>query len=118
MKNPFKKLLSNVKVSSRYGAKGGSHSKHTGHEMSVTYKDLESLWNKQNGKCYWIGTDLSLDDLYIPHSPFAVSVDRLDSSKGYHIDNVVLTTRFFNRGRGSYNNNDLIPRLNKILNIN
>ena len=49
---------------------------------------------------------MSLEDLFIPHSPFSVSVDRLNSDRGYHRNNIVLTTRFANRGRGSYDDSN------------
>ena len=58
---------------------------------------------------------MSLEDLEIKNSPFAVSVERLDSSKGYLKDNVVLASRFANRGRGAYDDDDFRPRLNKLL---
>ena len=53
--------------------------------------------------------------MFISNSPFAVSVERLDSNRGYHKDNIVLTTRFANRGRGKYDNNDFKKRLDNLL---
>ncbi len=69
----------------------------------------------QRGKCYWLGFTMSLDDLYIPHSPFAVSVDRLDSSGDYTPDNIVLTLRFSNKGRGSYDDLGFKRRMRKLI---
>jgi hypothetical protein len=58
---------------------------------------------------------MSLEDLYIKNSPFAPSVERLDSSIGYVKGNVVLASRFANRGRGAYDNEDFKERLDSLL---
>jgi len=125
----WKKLWSNVMMSSVSGAagmriennpklsgrrrKGNQSTKR--HEITITIDDLKEIWKNQKAKCYWLGIDMSLEDLLISHSPFAPSVDRLDSKKGYHIDNIVLTTRFANRGRGAYDRKDFESRLNNLL---
>lgn len=57
---------------------------------------LEKLREKQNGMCYWLNIPIDFtmkDKLRKP------SLDRLDNSIGYRIDNVVLTTVFANMGR-------------------
>jgi hypothetical protein len=87
------------------------------HEVSITLDDLKEQWNKQNGKCYWLGIDMSLEDLMISRSPFAPSVDRLDSSGHYTKDNIVLTSRFANLGRGAYAGEDFKERLDKLLSV-
>ena len=57
-------------------------------EFSITESDILSLYDKQNGLCAYTGLQLSLDcsefDLQ------SASIDRVDSSKGYILDNVVL----------------------------
>ncbi len=58
---------------------------------------------------------MSLEDLFVPRSPFAVSVDRVDSSGGYTPDNIVLTTRFSNVGRGSYDDPGFKRRMRKLI---
>ena len=129
MRNCWKILIKNVQMSSEYGAAGArtdnnpklsgrilnSNQSTKRHSITITIQDLKELWRLQNGKCYWLGIDMSLSDLTIPHSPFAVSVDRLDSNLGYHKNNIVLTTRFANKGRGSYDNNDFKKRLEDLL---
>ena len=125
----WKHLMKNIEMSAEYGAagarellnpklsgrirKGNQSTKR--HEITITIDDLKELWRIQKGKCYWLGIDMSLEDLFIPYSPFAVSVDRLDSEKGYHKGNIVLTTRFANRGRGKYDDDDFVERLNILL---
>ena len=57
---------------------------------------LENLKEKQNGMCYWLNIpiDFTMEDRL--RKP---SLDRLDNSIGYRVDNVVLTTVFANTGR-------------------
>lgn len=85
------------------------------HEITITKNDIKDMWEKQNGRCFWTNCEMSLEDLFVSHSPFAPSVDRLDNKRGYHKDNVVLTLRFTNKGRGGYNNPNFKERLNTIL---
>jgi hypothetical protein len=84
------------------------------HEVHITIDDLKEQWKIQNGKCYWLGIDMSLQDLFISRSPFAVSVDRLVSSGHYTKDNIVLTTRFANLGKGAYDREDFKERLDSL----
>ena len=125
----FKRLMRNVNMASISGAAGmriENNPKKSGrlrkgnqstkrHNISITVDDLHDLWNKQNGLCYWLGIEMSLEDLFISHSPFAPSVDRLKSSRGYHINNVVLCSRFANKGRGAYDNKDFSNRIINLL---
>lgn len=125
----FKRLFKNVNMSSVHGASGARTDKNPKlsgrirkgnqstrrHEISITVDDLKEVWKKQNGRCYWLKIKMSLEDLFISRSPFAPSVDRLDSSVGYHKDNIVLCSRFANLGRGAYDNDDFQPRLVKLL---
>ena len=65
-------------------------------DKRVDMKFLESLKDKQNGLCYWLNIPLDFtmkDKLRKP------SIDRLDNSRGYDADNIVLTTVFANTGR-------------------
>lgn len=74
-------------------------------KIYVTPQDLEEIWNKQNGKCYWFGVNLDLDLLYkshtdwMPKHPLAPSIDKIDVNGDYTKDNIVICTRFANFGR-------------------
>ena len=119
------RLWKNLTMSAAYGAVGGSSRspKRKGkgnqstktHNITITKEDLKDLWEKQGGLCYWLKIPMSAEDLFVSHSPFAVSVERLNNDHDYHKDNVVLTTRFANKGRGCYDNPDFEPRLSKLL---
>ena len=131
MKDPFKKLLKNVKQSASgvsvggrlyIGLPGKKNKKNrkkiwkkTGHKFNLTVEDLKIQWKKQRGKCWWLGIPISLEYLFVVNSPFAVSVDRVDSSGGYTPDNIVLTTRFSNLGRGSYDDPGFKRRMRKLI---
>ena len=78
-KNFFRKLLKNVEMSSVSGAAGmriETNPKKSGrirtgnqstkrHEVTITEQDLRLLWQKQDGRCYWLKIEMSLKDLYI-----------------------------------------------------
>ena len=131
MKDPFKKLLANVKLSASGGSVGGRLYiglpgkknkkkrkkiwKTVGHNFNITVEDLKLQWKKQRGKCWWLGIPMSLEDLFVINSPFAVSVDRVDSSGGYTSNNIVLTMRFSNLGRGAYDDPGFKRRMRKLI---
>jgi len=73
-----------------------------GKEHSLTVNDINEMFKKQNGLCYWFKTPLVPSDK--PKHPQQPSLDRLDRNKGYTKDNVVLTCYSANIGR---NENDL-----------
>ena len=72
-------------------------SKHRKIENTLTVEDVNELYNKQNGLCYWFNIPL------IPSNtskhPQQPSLDRLDRNKGYTKENVVLCCYSANIGR-------------------
>lgn len=58
-------------------------------EFNLTEDFLISLYNKQNGKCFYSGSDMLLRGTSKDKDK-SLSVDRMDNSKGYLTDNVVL----------------------------
>jgi len=56
------------------------------HEQSeITIEYLIEIWEKQHGRCYYLNIPMNI------HGEWQVSIERLDESKGYTKDNVVLT---------------------------
>ena len=72
-------------------------SKHRKVENTLTVQDINEMFDKQNGLCYWFNVPLiPSNDSKHPQQP---SLDRLDRTKGYTLDNVVLTCYSANIGR-------------------
>lgn len=89
----------NTKTSSIHGrlretlnnAKESSRTKRR--EINISLKNLVALWEKQKGRCFYSGIQMTFDgvDKYR-----TVSLDRIDSSKGYVGDNIVLCCAIVN----------------------
>ena len=62
---------------------------------------LEKLWDNQRGLCFWTQVPL-LKNGPVRH-PQKASVDRIDSSKGYLRENIVLACQFANLGKSAVN---------------
>jgi hypothetical protein len=70
-------------------------------EATITVDDLKELWNKQAGKCFYSGREMkynfSRKELpKLSTHPEKVSIDRVDSDKGYTKNNVVLCCSLVN----------------------
>ena len=74
----------------------------------LTTEILEEVWKEQGEVCYWFNIPLDFNLLYndhpdwLPKHPMAPSVDRIDDSKDYTKDNIVICCRFANLGRNIY----------------
>ena len=106
MRNPWKKLLANVKISGRVGLayaalrENGEPEKVVRHKVDVVWQDLEKKFIEQDYKCFWLGVPLNPEWIFKTHYPMAISVDRLENSKDYTYDNIVICCRFANLARG------------------
>lgn len=57
------------------------------------------LWERQKGLCHWFGVEMAPSR--VNHDPQQPSLERLDCTRGYETDNVVLCCHAANRGRGN-----------------
>ena len=127
--------MNNVMLSAKYGAAGARTTtllKEAGYtteevnnriannysgnkDVEIDHLFLEKLFFEQNGRCAYLQTIIDPMDVFISNHPLAPSVDRLDNSKGYTKENIVIATRFTNRGKESAEDdwfrNHCIPRL-------
>lgn len=93
--DPWKALLKKV----RHSASTHSNRSRT-KEVHITVEDLKNQFNKQNGRCYWLGIPINIHNIFIPYHPGAPSVDRLNNKKDYTPENIVICTTYANLGRG------------------
>ena len=69
-------------------------------EYIIDLKFIKQLFKKQNGKCYWYNIKLEIDSIEGSRNPSKLTIDRLDCTKGYTKENVVLACYAANCGRG------------------
>jgi hypothetical protein len=76
------------------------HSRHLNLPFNLTEEDLERLWEKQEGMCFYSKIPM----VFTIGCYNTVSVDRKNSNKGYVMDNLVLCCDKINvmKGEGSY----------------
>lgn len=100
MRNPWKTLISKAKTAARPGQEKKNGIKRTEPlEVSIDENYLIKQFKEQGGKCYW--TDFPIDPygVYEKNNPLSPSLERLDETKGYVPNNVVIALRLFNLGR-------------------
>jgi hypothetical protein len=78
-------------------------SRRKGLAFDLTHQDIMSLYQSQEGKCSLTGINFSLDSHATSRSnPFCPSIDRIDSGKGYTIDNIRLVIWAINWAIGEW----------------
>lgn len=91
------------------------HSKKIDREFSITFDDLLSLWENQKGKCAITGMGMS----YIPgngkRKRTKITMDRIDSGKGYIAGNVWLVCDWANRAKSDSDTRELLLFANGVL---
>lgn len=99
---PLKSLLSSIK----------SGAKLRKIKFNIDYNFIINQWDIQKGKCYYTNVDMNLTAR--KKEPFQVSIDRIDSSKGYTEDNAVLCCQSINYMKNDYSLKDFTCFLNKL----
>lgn len=70
-----------------------------GCDFTLTKADVQALYDRQGGRCYWF--QVPLVPSAVTKHPQKPSLDRLDATKGYTPDNVVLSCYAANIGRNT-----------------
>lgn len=77
-----------------------TNAKRRGIEFDLTIEQLDSIYEKQNGLCYYTGQLLNVD---FTSGKFGtqtnLSIDRIKSEDSYQIDNIVLCTKNSNMAK-------------------
>lgn len=73
-----------TKFAGSYFSKLRSRAKSRGISFSLTKEQLELVLFRANGKCALSGVDI----MFATKAPNIASIDRIDSAKGYSMDNV------------------------------
>lgn len=102
--NPFRLMISALKL----GAKRRNL------EFLITYQDLQEMWDKQKGLCYYTGIPMNFT--YSLSLPKQMSLDRKDSSEGYTLNNCVLCCQFINYAKHDYKMEDFLSFLKELKN--
>lgn len=121
MRDPFKKLLSNVKSTVKVRPRRRTVNKsgvaaipYEELPVEITAQDIKDLFNQQNGRCAMLGTQLDPQNVFVSKHPLAPSVDRIDNTKGYVPGNIQICSRFANFGKCSYPNEKMDPIIEQI----
>lgn len=76
--------------------------------IDITITDLQNLWNKQNGRCAITNFPMTLIIGNGKRNKYNLSIDRIDSSKGYTKDNIQLVCSAANMMKGYMEYSELI----------
>lgn len=87
--------------------------KRRGYEFSVSYNELYELFLKQNNRCAISGMNITLS-----YDNMTSSVDRINSSYGYYIDNLQWVHKDVNFIKMEYSNQYVIDSASEIANFN
>lgn len=100
MKDPFKRLFQNMMMSGARSQRAKASHRDAHYPIAVSIDDIRRKYDEQHGRCFWTGMPLRLADVFESYNMEMPSIDRLDPTQGYDYDNIVITSRFLNVGRG------------------
>lgn len=85
--------------------------------FDITIQQIWELFEKQNGKCYLSGLDLCFNERSQDYSGTA-SLDRIDSSKGYEIENIGWCHKDINKIKHTFSIEEFINCCKIVTNFN
>lgn len=92
---------------------GGAHTNSPIDVCDIDSDYLKELFDKQNGKCAITGLDM----VHKYSQLDSISVDRIDSSRGYLKDNVQLICQSINRMKNTHTQKEVLEFLERIMNV-
>jgi hypothetical protein len=82
-----------------------------GKTWALTIADLHTLWSQQSGLCAYTGQPLT----FIRNDPNRVSIDRIDSTQGYTLNNVVLCGSRMNKMKNNMTLSEFISACRAVI---
>ena len=80
---------------------------------NITLEDLLDIWNKQEGKCIYSGVELQPSKYKSSNNQiYTVSIDRIDSSKGYIKDNIQFISIAMNHMKNNMSHEETLELIN------
>lgn len=109
----FKTLIKDMRSSSSARSKKSTNTyERSRTDLLPSIDELIDLFKKQNGRCVYSGSTLEFSKGY--HSTNAISIDRIDSTKGYSMENIVFCSMFCNKGKNASNVNTFCMSMHMI----
>lgn len=83
---------------------------------TITIDDLLHIWDLQRGLCSYTHSSLqhTVGHAYYNKNPYAVSIDRIDSTRGYTLDNIQLICGHVNTMKGQLTESDFFEFVHAI----
>ena len=73
-----------------------------GLDLDLTLDDIKVVWNNQRGKCPYTGWDLELPKSTSKKKHNTASLDRINSSRGYVVDNIQIVCVMANFAKSDF----------------
>ena len=84
---------------------------------TLTLEELLEIWNKQQGKCVYSKVQLQASNYKSSNNQiYTLSIDRIDSSKGYTKDNIQFISIAMNHMKNNMTHKETLELLNIIKN--
>ncbi len=86
-----------------------------GKDFTLTIGQLDEIYNRQDGKCFYTNQKFTLAT-HAKHCLLEsnISLDRIDNSKGYTFDNVVMCLKMVNIARNVYTQDEFITMCRQV----